>query len=524
MKAFSLFAVLLGLALGPVWAGEPLPIFEAGPGAAAPAPTQLDHWVSARLHQGGIPEANLCSDAVFLRRVYLDVIGTLPTAQEAQAFLDSPSPTKRAECIERLLARDEFADYWGMKWCDLLRVKAEFPINLWPNAAQAYDRWVRTALKQNMPYSQFARELLTANGSNFRVPQVNFYRSAGSRDPKAIARAVALTFLGERTDTWPQAKLEGLAAFFSQIRFKSTGEWKEEIVCFNGMGEGDETPAKATLPDGTAVEIPPGQDPREVFADWLISSKNSPFARNAANRVWFWLMGRGIIQEPDDSRPGNPPSNPELLTFLAQELVAAHYDMKRLYRLILNSNTYQRSCIPATKQPEGAANFASYPLRRLDAEVLIDAINQITGATDEYSSMIPEPFTWVPVDKRSIALPDGSISSAFLDLFGRPSRDTGLLSERTNRSTSAQRLHLLNSSHIQKKITGSAKLRALLQSGRPPDNGITSLYLTILSRRPTEQELQEVQTYSSSSEARGEKAFYDTAWALINSTEFLYRH
>ncbi len=518
MKALFLF-VLLAL---PTWAAELAAVFEAkGPMVA---PTRVDSFVSNRLRKLGLPAANLCSDAVFLRRVSLDVIGTLPTAQEAQAFLDSPSPTKRAEWIERLLARNEFADYWGMKWCDLLRVKAEFPVNLWPNAAQAYDRWIRTALKQNIPYTQFARELLTANGSNFRMPQVNFYRSAGSRDPKSIARAVALTFMGERADAWPKAKLDGMAVFFSQIGFKSTGEWKEEIISFNGMGQGHEEAIQATLPDGTAVEIPPDKDPRELFTDWLLTSRNSPFARNAANRVWFWLMGRGIIQEPDDSRPDNPPSNPELLDFLTKELVSAHYDLKHLYRLILNSNTYQRSCIAATPKPEGEANFASYPLRRQEAEVLIDAINQITGATDEYSSMIPEPFTWVPVDKRSIALPDGSISSPFLDLFGRPSRDTGLISERTNKSTAAQRLHLLNSSHIQKKITGSAKLRALIPPGRSPVEAVPQLYLTILSRYPTEQEVQEAKSYASSSEARGEQALFDLAWALINSAEFLYRH
>ena len=522
MKAL-LFALLLGTALGPVWAGEPQPTFEAKPGAPV-FQNRIDQMVFARLRQLGIPPANLCSDAVFLRRVYLDVLGTLPTAEEAKTFLDSTSPSKRAEWIEQVLARDEFADYWGMKWGDLLRVKSEFPVNLWPNAAQAYDRWIRTAIKQNMPYSRFARELLLSNGSNFRVPQVNFYRSAGSRDAKAIARAVALTFMGERTDNWPEAKRAGLAAFFSQIGFKSTGEWKEEIVWFSGMDDGRLGNATPTLPDGTAPEIPEGKDPREVFTDWLLSSKNSPFALNAANRVWFWLMGRGIVQEPDDFRRDNPPGNPELLAYLAQELVAAQYDLKHLYRLILNSSTYQLSCIPAATQPAAEANFAYYPLRRLDAEVLIDAINQITGGTEEYSSMIPEPFTWVPVDKRTIALPDGSISSAFLDLFGRPSRDTGLMSERANRPTAAQRLHLLNSSHILKKITSSAKLRDLYRPNQPLSEGVTQLYLTILSRYPSEAELQTAKTYSETGEAKGAQALQDVAWALLNNTEFLYRH
>ena len=523
MKALLLSALLLGLALGSAWAGEPQPVFEVKPEAGA-ASNRIDQLVSARLRQLGIPPANPCSDAVFLRRVYLDVLGTLPTAEEAKTFLDSKSPSKRPELIERLLARDEFADYWGMKWGDLLRVKSEFPVNLWPNAAQAYDRWIRTAIKENMPYSRFAVELLTSNGSNFRVPQVNFYRSAGSRDPKAIARAVALTFLGERTDAWPEAKRAGLAAFFSQIGFKSTGEWKEEIVWFSGMDDGRLGNATPMLPDGTVPDIPEGQDPREVFATWLISSRNSPFARNAANRVWFWLMGRGIVQEPDDFRPDNPPSNPELLAYLAQELVASRYDLKHLYRLILSSNTYQRSCIPASNTPAAEANFAFYPLRRLDAEVLIDAINQITGGTEEYSSMIPEPFTWVPTDKRTIALPDGSISSAFLDLFGRPSRDTGLLGERSNRPTAAQRLHLLNSSHILRKITSSAQLRGIFLTQKPRPEMITQLYLALLSRYPTEEELQALQAYTETGEAKGMQVLHDAAWALINNTEFLYRH
>ena len=522
MKVLFFSLILLSVIL-PVWAGEPQPVFEVKPGLPA-YPNKIDQFVFTRLRQLGIQPANPCSDAVFLRRVYLDVIGTLPTAEEAKSFLDNPAPNKRAVLIEQLLARDEFGEYWGMKWADALRVKAEFPVNLWPNAAQAYDRWIRTSIKQNMPYSRFAWELLTANGSNFRVPQVNFYRSAGGRDPKVIVRAVAQTFMGEHAERWPMMKMAGMAAFFSQIGFKSTGEWKEEIVWFSGMDESHGAKQEAKLPDGTIPEIPEGQDPREVFATWLISSKNSPFAQNAVNRIWFWLLGRGIIQEPDDSRPDNPPSNPELLKYLAQELVTAHYDLKHIYRLILNSNTYQLSCIPASNNAAAEANFAYYPVRRLDAEVMIDAINQITNSKDEYSSMIPEPFTWVPDDIRSISLPDGSISSAFLDLFGRPPRDTGLLSERTNRPTAAQRLHLLNSSHILDKINRSIKLRILFPSGPPTKEGITPIYLTILSRYPTDEEVQTVKTYSETGEARNAQVFFDLSWALINNTEFLYRH
>jgi hypothetical protein len=280
----------------------------------------------------------------------------------------------------------------------------------------------------------------------------------------------------------------------------------------------------AMLPDGTRVKLTTDRDPREVFADWLIDSKNPRFTRNIVNRVWSWLLGRGIINEPDDIRPDNPPSNPELLAFLEQELVSSHYDLKHLYRLILNSKTYELSSIPRTNGPEAETNFACYPLRRLDAEVLIDAICQITGTTEKYSSSIPEPFTFIPEGQRSIALPDGSITSPFLEMFGRSPRDTGLESERNNRTMADQRLHLLNSSHIQRKLEQSQKLQALIQSKSTPREIITGLYLTILSRFPTDDELKTVETYFQSGAVKDREAATDLAWALINSDEFLYRH
>ncbi|MEI8234796.1 MAG: DUF1553 domain-containing protein [Verrucomicrobiota bacterium] len=518
MKAYLFFALLCGAALRAP-AGEP--VFESGAPAAPLG--KIDGFVFAALRQKGVEPARLCSDAVFVRRVYLDVIGTLPTAEEARQFLDDPSPQKRSALIDRLLQRDEFADYWGMKWGDLLRVKSEFPVNLWPNAAQAYDRWIRTALRQNMPITQFARELLTASGSNFRSPAVNFYRSAGSHDPQALARAAALTFLGERTERWPEAKRAAFAVFFSQVGFKATGEWKEEIVTFKGVDERISSKTKTTFPDGTRVSLLPGKDPREVFAGWLLASPSSPLARVTVNRIWYWLLGRGIVQEPDDFRPGNPPSHPELLAWLAQELADSHDDLKHIYRLILNSRTYQLSSLPSA-HPGGPADFAAYPVRRLDAEVLIDALDQVTGTTEEYSSMTPEPFTWIPPEKRSIALPDGSISSAFLDLFGRPPRDTGLLSERNNRPTAAQRLHLLNSTHIRTKLSQGGTLRALFRTAGSPEKAVTPLYLTILSRTPSPEEEATFKAYLQSAEAKGENALTDLAWALVNNTEFLYRH
>jgi len=376
------------------------------------------------------------------------------------------------------------------------------------------------SIRDNKPYDRFARELLTSNGSNFRVPPVNFYRAVQSKKPEGLASAVALTFLGSRAEKWPKEQLDGLAAFFSQVGYKSTYEWKEEIVFFDPEKPLSGTPV---FPDGTKARIPPGTDPREVFADWLISPKNPYFAKVAANRIWYWLMGRGIIHEPDDIRPDNPPSIPELLAYLEKELVSSGYDMKHLYRLILTSRVYQMSSIPMSDNPEAAACFAFYPVRRMEAEVLIDGLCQITGTTERYSSPIPEPFTYVPETNRTITLADGSITSAFLELFGRPPRDAGLLSERNNRISTEQRLHLLNSSHINRKITQGPKMQALARQGGAPEEIAKRLYLTFLARYPTEEEVSRFKEYLAAS-VRPQEAFEDLAWTLVNSVEFLYRH
>jgi hypothetical protein len=503
----------------------------ATPGAAAAAASvlrpaeagPLDQRVLSRLDALGLEPAPPCSDAVFLRRVSLDLTGTLPTALEAEQFLEDRSPNKRRGLVEKLLESEAFTDYWTMRWCDLLRVKAEFPINLWPNAAQAYHRWIRTSIHDGLPYDRFARALLTSSGSNFRSPAVNFYRASQSRVPQAIAQTVALTFMGERTESWPSNRLAGMAAFFSTVGYKQTGEWKEEIVLHDPLMATNQLWRMAAFPDGTPAALDPDQDPREVFADWLLQPANPCFTRAIANRVWAWLMGRGIIHEPDDLRPGNAPSNPELLAWLEAELIESRYDLKHLFRIIVLSRTYQQSSVPGAERPESMAHFACYPTRRLEAEVLIDAINQVTDTREKYSSPIPEPFTFIPDDQRAIALPDGSITSPFLELFGRSPRDTGLESERNNRVTAAQRLHLLNSSHIQRKIEQSRMLTFHLQGGKPVRQIARSMYLGLLSRYPSPAEIEAAEAYAASSPSRRE-AITDLAWALMNSSEFLFRH
>lgn len=487
------------------------------------AQNEIDGFVFDNLKELNIEPAKLCSDEVFLRRVYIDTLGTLPTMQEAMRFLDDADPQKRALLIDEVLERPEFADYLAMKWCDILRVKAEFPIKMWPNAAQAFHRWIRTSIDNNMPYDEFVREMLTSSGSNFRKPQANFFRSAQSQDPKVLAHTVALSFMCQRTDAWPAEKLEEMSLFFSQIGFKPTVEWKEEIVFFDRR-KGNESESEvlhATFPDGSSIIIPAGQDPREVFADWLLHENTPLLSRALANRVWFWLLGHGIVDPVDDFRPEHPPSNPSLLQYLSEQLITTNYDVKHLYRVILNSHTYQLACIPSSKDPLAAEHFAFYPVRRLDAEVLIDAICQISGVPESYSSIIPEPFTFLPDGQRAVSLPDGSITSSFLEMFGRPSRDTGLESDRNNRLTAAQSLHLLNSNHLRNKLKDGPGIENIVRESWSSMDSDPSeaIFLAILSRRPTDDETSVVGDLCVNSGGARE-----VAWALINSDEFLFRH
>lgn len=610
MRSFFILVVTsLALASRGATPEPPLNPFEA-PDLQLPE-TQIDKLVMRQLQPLGIQPV-LCSDAVFVRRVYLDLTGALPTAREAREFIqDSDTGNKRRLLIDRLLNSEAFADYWAMKWGDLLRIKAEFPVNLWPNAAQAYHRWVRASLAANKPYDQFARELLTSSGSNFRSPPVNFYRAIQNRTPDGTARAVALTFMGARAESWPTNRLAGMVPFFSQIGYKPTSEWKEEHVFWDPLGasstSGNSAPGRAAIaptpstnavaeatsqkatnpvpteavfPDGTRVKLSPDKDPREVFGDWLVNPKNPWFTRCIANRVWFWLLGRGIIHEPDDIRDDNPPSNPALLAYLEKEMAAGKYDLKRVYRLILNSRTYQSSAVPRSSAPEAEANFASYSVRRLEAEVLIDAINKVTGTSDLYTSPIPEPFTYIPKGMPAVAIADGSITSPFLALFGRSARATGMLNERNHKPTPAQWLYLLNSTDIQRKLEQGTNMQAIINFGRrKPPQILEELYLTILSRLPTAAEVELAEAYgrgqstgkpgagktspastaanrpaatnssvvggpqSGNTNASGKvlvpvdwKAkssrpvvktrddWIDIAWSLINSEEFLYRH
>ncbi|UDQ96585.1 DUF1553 domain-containing protein [Lentisphaerota bacterium WC36G] len=493
---------------------------------------KIDDFIIANLTKKNIQRANLCSDAVFIRRLYIDVIGTMPTAKEVKEFLADKRTNKRALLINKVLQRSEFADYWSLKWCDILRVKSEFPINLWPNAVQAYHKYIHESLSKNIPYNKFSRELLLANGSNFKVPQSNFYRAVQSKTPEGIARAVSLTFMGIRYEKQSSDFQKNLATAFSQVKYKGTDEWKEEIV-YQDYNLVDDFYLKTV--DGQKILVKKGVDPRVVFTDWLVAKDNKLFNRNIVNRIWYWLMNRGLIHEADNLPVDtNNTLHQDLLDYLEQELVNNSYNLKHIYRIILNSATYQQSSVARTKHKDAEKYFAYYISQRLDAEVLIDMIDYLGGTGQRYSSVIPEPFTYIPVKNRTITLADASIGSSFLENFGRPSRDMGYLSERKNFFNDIQRLYLINSTKIQNSIFKIIKKHKYILKSSYKIKGFDArikyitkeLFILILSRYPSTDELELVVGYCKQNGAG--KNFYrsinDIVWTILNSEEFLMKH
>jgi Protein of unknown function (DUF1553). len=313
-----------------------------------------------------------------------------------------------------------------------------------------------------------------------------------------------------------------MGAFFSQLRYKSTNEWKEEIVY-------PETDAKSsvkqvTMPDGAMVNISIGDDWRQAYADWLTSKNNPLFAKVIVNRIWYWLNGRGIVNEPDDFRDTNPPVNPELLSYLEKELISHNFDLKHIFRIILNSETWQRSAIPNRWNQNDHALFSHFILRRLTAEEMIDAVCEVSGISESYSSNVPEPFTFMPDGFRAGQLYDGTVSTSFLEMFGRPSRDVSYEKDRNNQLTSKQVLHWLNSSQVVDKLNRSPNLKELSDKFSDKKKLIDEVYLRILSRFPSIQEKEKAKTYLEMKNTDKYKGTADLAWALFNTGEFMYNH
>ncbi len=483
------------------------------------------------------------SDEVFLRRAWLDIAGRIPPVNEIKNFLADRDPDKRRKLIDRLLLSDGYADMMAMRYADMLRVKSEFPINLWPNAVQLYFRYLRDSAARNLPYNVMARALLTASGSNFRVPESNFFRATADRSPLGLAKVAALTFLNLRLEKMPENVQLDMAAFFSRIRYKSTAEWKEELVYTDPLPEH----LTAATPDGMVFHInSPETDPRQVFADWLLQDRDLAFSKAFVNRAWYWVFGRGLIEPADDMAPPvcsnwwrklsfcsgggqfAEPVNPELLEILAAEFKNSNYDVRHLFRLIYNCASYQADWKTRPDEIAAAtAHFAVYPARRLESELIIDLIGDLTGRREQYTSVIPEPFTIMPPTTRAIWISDGSISSTMLDSFGRPPRDSGLFSERNNRINGSQRLFLMNSSKIYSGLQNIYRNRLRKDKAlRNPKKLIERCYLMTLSRPPTQQEIATVMAYADNnfSGSRQGQIAIDLLWALVNSKEFLYHH
>jgi hypothetical protein len=501
---------------------------------------RIDELVLAKLRKLGIPPSPLTSDAEFIRRVYLDAIGTLPTPDEVRQFLSDTDPKKREKLVDALLQRPEFVDFWTMKWGDLLRVKRDFPIHLWDKGMWAFYRFIRTSLAQNKPYDQFVRELLLSEGSGYRDGVANFYRAVPEREPKTWAETVATVFMGVRIDCakchshpyepWTQNDHHGLAAFFAKVGVKDTPEWGEQIVFFRPDGIFRHTrtgePVKPKfLGDSQPLELD-GTDPRVAFVQWLTSPDNPYFARNIVNRIWFWLFGRGIVHEPDDFRLSNPPSNPELLDYLAGELVKSGYNLRHIYRLILTSQTYQTSSVANdwNRSEQALVHFARYPVRRLMAEQLLDAVSQVTEH--------PEKFPGLPLGFRAIQLPDSRVPSYFLELFGRPDRDIACECERKSETALQHALYLISGEHLERKVRDGQRIKRLLQASLSDDAIMDELWLAALSRFPTDEERQKVRAYladrlkdaKDNANALREQAWQDVLWALLNTKEFLFNH
>ena len=447
-----------------------------------------------------------CSDEVFYRRVNLTVTGALPSPWSTERFLDNKDTRKREKAINWLIQSELGLKYMQMHWGDILRIKSEFPSNLWPNGVQAYNRWVYEQLLNNVPYDQMVRKLLLSEGSNFRAPAANFYRGFQSRTPENFYANINLLFLGNRNCT------DNGHLCFKQIKFKGTKEWKEEIIYLDIHK--DLPWQRVILADGTVLKLTPDTDWREAYVNWLTSPSNRRFAEVMVNRMWYWVFGKGIVHEPDDWREDNLPSNPELLKELTDYFIEKKYDMRALLKKILMSQEFN-----SKMAPEGF-----YQAQRLPAEVIIDAIASVTGRWATYSSRVPEPFTFYPPQTRATHLGDATVSSTELELFGKVSRDVSLESQRNNSISSRQLLYLMNSSELENRIRKSPVLKKICEQHTTVEAVANAITLRVLSRRVTPQETALYEEYQKANNLPLNELAFDLMWMMINSNEFLYNH
>ncbi len=490
---------------------------------AFPENNFIDRHVINKLKKLNIAPSELCSDSDYLRRVYLDVIGTLPTADEARRFLADKRANKRHALVDELLERPEFADYWALKWADTLRVDRQV---LGPKRAHAYYRWIRESVAQNKPFDQFARELVTAEGPLEETGPANFYKVVTK--PGETASALSQVLLGVRIacaechhhpyDRWSQTDYFGMQAFFTPVSLKASARGEslqvqgDPVTKHPRTGDAIQPYALATkMPD----KAPPG-DRRIVLAEWLTSPQNPWFARNLANRVWAHMLGRGLVEPIDDVRDTNPPSNPELLDALGKHVVDTKFDVKQLIRTIAQSRTYQLSSKPNATNEKDALNYSRSQFRRLEAEVLLDMVSQTLG--------VPEKFGGAPTGTRAIQLWDSKVNHYFLKLYGRPQRQTACECERIVEPSVSQVLHLLNSPEIHAKLTHErGNIARWVREKKSDAELIDEIYLTFYSRLPDEMERATSLEHLKRNAGRRREAAEDLAWTLMNTLEFVFK-
>lgn len=490
-----------------------------------PVQNFVDTLVFDKLRTMQIQPSELCTDEEFCRRLYLDVIGRLPSEAEAREFLDDPSPGKRTALIDALLASDDYASFWALKWGDLLRSNIK---RLRAPGVHKFRRWIFESIRDDKPFDQFARELLEAQGSVFENPAANYWRA--SRDPQDATETTSQLFLGVRIqcakchnhpfEKWTQDNYYGIAAAFAQIGRKNGPDADDEVIFPTTTGEVTQPRTGKTMKVHLLlqgdVDVPAGTDRRVVFADWLTQPSNPFFARSIVNRIWGHTLGRGLVEPVDDFRDSNPPTNAPLLDELARQFAANGFHQKWVLRTILNSRTYQLSSRrnPSNQRDELYHSHAT--TRLMTAEQLLDAICAVSG--------VPEAFPGMPPGTRATELADPPTDHYFLKVFGQPARDMACQCERSTDANLSQALQMINGPTIHNKLRAEqGRIGQLIAAQQSDEAIISSLYLTGLARRPAPTELAAAQKHVAASADR-RQALEDIAWALLNSKEFLFQH
>lgn len=489
----------------------------------------IDDLISAEWKKLGLVPAPPADDASFLRRVHLDLIGSLPTLEEIQRFMESRDPNKRAKLIDALLDRPEYVDLWSLKWSDLLRAHRRA---LGEKGLKSFNGWLRQGLRDNLPLDGLIRELLTARGNLYARGPVAYYFI--DNNPEDLAETTAQILLGIRLqcakchhhpfEVWSQDDYYGMAAFFARVQRKDTKEEGQfggsQAVSLEGDGfvrfPGTQRVVHPRVLGQEPIVAKPGADSRVELARWITAKDNPFFARNVVNRYWGYLFSRGLVEPIDDMRATNPPSHPALLDALAKDFVDHHFDLKHLLRTLCNSRVYQLASEIAPKRDEDGTFFTHFRPRRLQAEVLLDAINQSVG--------VDEKFTGAPPGTRAIALPDSSVVSYFLETFGRPLRTSTCECQRASQPDLRQALHLINSEALQAKLSAKeGRLPRLLAAKKADSEIVRELYLASVSRLPNAREEATIQKLLAAAPSRHE-GLEDLLWTLLNCPEFVFNH